>query len=201
MTTGGNLVFQGQIDSKFNAYAADTGRLLWSYDAGAAVIAPPISYSVAGRQYVTVLSGNDTSGAAFGVLYQQYGIDYRTQKRRVLTFTLDGTAVLPPTPPPAKFEPIADADYRGDALSAKRGEKIYALYCAVCHGVVVVAGGHAPDLRSSPVPLTEESFSSIVRDGALMPNGMPRFEELTDGERSGLRQYIRSQAHAAMKAD
>jgi quinohemoprotein ethanol dehydrogenase len=201
MTTGGNLVFQGQIDSKFNAYAADTGHLLWSYDAGAAVIAPPISYSVAGRQYVTVLSGNDTSGAAFGVLYQQYGIDYRTQKRRVLTFTLDGTAVLPPTPPPAKFEPIADADYRDDVVSAKRGEKIYALYCAVCHGVVVVAGGHAPDLRSSPVPLTEESFSSIVRDGALMPKGMPRFEELADGERSDLRQYIRSEAQAASKAN
>ena len=56
MTSAGNLVFQGQIDSKFNAYAADTGRLAWSFDAGAAVIAPPITYSVGGRQYVTVLS-------------------------------------------------------------------------------------------------------------------------------------------------
>jgi len=66
---------------------------------------------------------------------------------------------------------------------------------------VVIAGGHAPDLRSSPVPLTDESFSSIVRDGALMPKGMPRFEELTDGERSDLRQYIRSEAQAAMKSN
>src|SRR6202051_3574129 len=179
MTTGGNLVFQGQIDSKFNAYAADTGRLLCACDAGAAVIAPPISYSVAGRQFVTVLSGNDTSGAAFAVLYQQYGIDYGTHKRRVLTFTLDGTAVLPPTAPPAKFEPVADADYRNDTISAKRGERTYALYCAVCHGVVVIAGGHAPDLRSSTVPLTEEGFKSIVQDGALVPHGMPRFEEFT----------------------
>ena len=62
---------------------------VWSFDAGAAVIAPPISYSVGGRQYVTVLSGNDTSGSAFAVLYQQYGIDYRSQKRRVLTFALN----------------------------------------------------------------------------------------------------------------
>jgi quinohemoprotein ethanol dehydrogenase len=192
-------VFQGQIDSKFNAYAADTGRLLWSYDAGAAVIAPPISYGVAGRQYVTVLSGNDTSGAAFGVLYQQYGIDYRMQKRRVLTFTLDGTAVLPATPPPTKFEPVADTDFHDDAVSAKRGEKTYALYCAVCHGVAAIAGGHAPDLRSSVVPLTDESFKSIVQDGALLRNGMPRFEEFTDSERNNLRQFIRSQAQAVTK--
>jgi len=94
---------------------------------------------------------------------------------------------------------MADTDYHDDPVSAKRGEKNYALYCAVCHGVVVIAGGHAPDLRSSAVPLTDESFKSIVQDGALMPNGMPRFEELTDSERNDLRQYIRSRAHAAMK--
>jgi len=58
MTPGGNLVFQGRIDSHFNAYAADSGKLLWSYDAQAAVIAPPISYSVGGKQYVTVAAGN-----------------------------------------------------------------------------------------------------------------------------------------------
>jgi hypothetical protein len=30
---------------------------------------------------------------------------------------------------------------------------------------------------------------------------MPRFEELTDGERGDLRQYIRSEAQAASKAN
>jgi quinohemoprotein ethanol dehydrogenase len=64
---------------------------------------------------------------------------------------------------------------------------------------VVIGGGHAPDLRSSAVPLTDGTFKSIVQDGALMPNGMPRFEELTDSERNDLRQYIRSQAHAAVR--
>jgi quinohemoprotein ethanol dehydrogenase len=193
MTTAGNLVFQGQIDGKFNAYAADTGQLIWSYEAGAAVIAPPISYSVGAAQYVTVLSGNDTSGAAFGVLYQKYGIDYR-QKRRVLTFTLDGTATLPATPPPAPYEPVADSTFHADAVSAKRGEKTYALYCAVCHGVAVIAGGHAPELRSSAVPQAATAFKSIVHDGALIHNGMPRFEEFPDGVLDDLRTYIRTQA-------
>jgi quinohemoprotein ethanol dehydrogenase len=200
MTSAGNLVFQGQIDSRFNAYAADSGHLLWSYDAGAAVIAPPISYSVGRRQYVTVLSGNDTSGAAFGLLYKQYGIEYRSQKRRVLTFMLDGTATLPPTPAAASFAPVADSDFRADGASAKRGEKVYAQYCAVCHGVAVIAGGHAPDLRASAIPLSAEAFKTIVHGGSLTHNGMPRFEEFSDDQLNDLREYIRTAARDAAAA-
>ncbi|RYG96636.1 MAG: PQQ-dependent dehydrogenase, methanol/ethanol family, partial [Alphaproteobacteria bacterium] len=50
MATAGNLVFQGRLDGIFAAYAADSGRMLWSFDAKAPIIAPPISYSVGGRQ-------------------------------------------------------------------------------------------------------------------------------------------------------
>ena len=65
------------------------------------MIAPPITYLAKGRQFVTVLSGMGTSGAAFGPLLTQFGVDYRTQARRVLTFALDGKATLPPGMPPA----------------------------------------------------------------------------------------------------
>ncbi|MCY4757129.1 PQQ-binding-like beta-propeller repeat protein [Pelomonas aquatica] len=34
LTTAGNLVFQGTGDGKFEAFAADTGKLLWSFDTG-----------------------------------------------------------------------------------------------------------------------------------------------------------------------
>jgi len=33
LATAGNLVFQGQIDGKFSAYAADSGKELWRFDA------------------------------------------------------------------------------------------------------------------------------------------------------------------------
>jgi quinohemoprotein ethanol dehydrogenase len=197
LTTAGNLVFQGQIDGKFNAYAADTGHLLWSYRAGAAVIAPPITFSSGRTQYVTVLSGNDTSGSAFALLYRQYGIDYRTQKRRILTFMLDGTASLPATAQPAKFVPARDVDFRADDASYERGKTTYNLHCAVCHGIAVVAGGHAPDLRASSVPSARDAFDSVVRRGALVSHGMPRFEEFSDDKLEDLRQFIRAEAHAA----
>jgi quinohemoprotein ethanol dehydrogenase len=195
MTTAGDLVFQGQIDSKFNAYAADSGKLVWVYDAGAAVIAPPISYRVGSTQYITVLSGNDTSGSAFGLLYRQYGIGYRTQKRRVLTFMLDGSATLPPTPPPPAFVAAADPGFHADEAAAARGMMTYNLHCAVCHGVAVVGGGHAPDLRASPIPTARAAFDSVVHGGSLVANGMPRFEEFSADKLADLREFIRTEAH------
>jgi quinohemoprotein ethanol dehydrogenase len=118
----------------------------------------------------------------------------------VLTFMLDGTATLPPTPAAVSFSPVADSDFRADGASAKRGEKFYAQYCAVCHGVAVIAGGHAPDLRASAVPLSAEAFKTIVQGGSLTHNGMPRFEEFSDDQLNDLREYIRTAARDAAQA-
>ncbi len=191
--TGGGLVFQGQVDSKFNAYDAKTGALLWSFDAKAPVIAPPITYQAGGRQYVTVLTGMGTSGGFLGPLLEKYGIDYRTQARRVLTFALDGKAVLPDAVPyqAAAFD---DPGYRPDASAAAAGAVIYNQRCVVCHGGEVVGAGVAPDLRTSHTVADRETFDAIVHEGMMVAAGMPRFEELTGDERETLRQYLRSRA-------
>ncbi|RVQ69730.1 PQQ-dependent dehydrogenase, methanol/ethanol family [Croceicoccus ponticola] len=192
MTTAGNLVFQGRIDGTFDAYAADTGKKVWSFAAQAPVTAPPISYSVNGKQYVTVITGMGTSGSAFGTLLP-VSIDYRTQARRILTFAIGGKGTLPKqvaTP----VEPVADPDYTADAALELQGLMKFARQCAVCHGVDAIAAGHAPDLRASSVPLDAAAFASVVRDGILVPNGMPRFEEYTDADLAAVRQYIRAEA-------
>ncbi|MES2172443.1 MAG: PQQ-binding-like beta-propeller repeat protein [Pseudomonadota bacterium] len=189
MTTAGNLVFQGRIDGQFNAYAADSGKPLWRFAAQAPVTAPPISFAVNGTQYVTVITGMGTSGAAFGALLP-VSIDYRTQARRILTFAIGGKATLPKadvTP----LTPATDPDFAPDSAMEARGMLTYARHCAVCHGVDVIAAGHAPDLRASSVPLDPATFATVVRDGALVSNGMPRFEEFGDVELAALRQYIR----------
>ena len=53
LVTAGGLVFQGHIDGTFNAYDATTGKQVWSYPAGNAVLGAPISYSVNGTQYIS----------------------------------------------------------------------------------------------------------------------------------------------------
>ena len=193
MATGGGLVFQGHPDSSFTAYDANTGKTLWSIDAGAPVVAPPITYLVGGKQYVTVIAGMGTSAGLFGPMLAKFGIDYRTQARRVLTFALDGKATLPPKIP---YTPkaIDDPGFNPDPSAAAAGEAIFNVRCAVCHGGGAVAGGTAPDLRTSGAILSPDVFTSILHDGALVPNGMPRFEELSQDDREHVRQYLRTRA-------
>jgi PQQ-dependent dehydrogenase (methanol/ethanol family) len=61
LATAGGLVFTGEGDGWFRAYDAETGKILWSFFAGAGVNAPPASYSVDGKQYIVVAAGGNFS--------------------------------------------------------------------------------------------------------------------------------------------
>lgn len=60
LATAGNLVFTGEGNGMFNAYDARTGKKLWSFNCGAGVNAPPVSYTVNGKQYIAVAAGGNT---------------------------------------------------------------------------------------------------------------------------------------------
>lgn len=60
LATGGGLVFTGEGNGAFNAYDAKNGKKLWSFQAGAGVNAPPVSYMVNGKQYIAVAAGGNT---------------------------------------------------------------------------------------------------------------------------------------------
>jgi quinohemoprotein ethanol dehydrogenase len=190
LATGGNLVFQGEADGIFTAYDAGTGTALWRFDAQSPVLAPPITYSAAGKQYVTVMSGMGTSPGTNGAQLNA-PVNYRTQARRILTFVLDGKAQLARTD--SVTMPYAeDPDYKPDPATAARGGALFRS-CFTCHGGVGYAGGTAPELAMSAVPSSAAAFELIVRRGALVKNGMPRFEEFTDAELDDLRQYVRAE--------
>jgi alcohol dehydrogenase (cytochrome c) len=61
LATGGNLVFIGNPDGTFSAHDARTLQELWSFNTGTGINAPPITYSVNGKQYVAVLAGSRQS--------------------------------------------------------------------------------------------------------------------------------------------
>ena len=50
LSTAGGLVFAGEANGYFKAYDAETGSILWKFQAGAGVNAPATSYSVDGKQ-------------------------------------------------------------------------------------------------------------------------------------------------------
>ena len=59
LATAGELVFSGEANGRFRAYDARNGKVLWTFQAGAGVNAPPSSYTVGGKQYVVVAAGGN----------------------------------------------------------------------------------------------------------------------------------------------
>jgi alcohol dehydrogenase (cytochrome c) len=75
-TTAGGLMFAGEANGWFRAYDAASGKVLWSFQAGAGVNAPASSYSVEGKQYVVVGAGGNTQ------------IDFK-RGNNIIAFTID----------------------------------------------------------------------------------------------------------------
>jgi quinohemoprotein ethanol dehydrogenase len=200
LVTGGDLVFHGTADGTFAAYDADDGRRLWRFDAQRGISSAPISYSVDGRQHVALLVGWGGLGA-FGIAaFQKHPWPYKGPGIRLLSFALDGKASLPAVQNGRLVMRPADTGNAPiDSDLAKLGFGIYhGSSCATCHGLEAVANGAAaPDLRTSPLTSDFAGFRAVVAEGALLPNGMPMFDDLSERELHGIFEYIRSRARNA----
>jgi quinohemoprotein ethanol dehydrogenase len=198
LSTAGGLVFQGTADGYFTAYDAANGKRLWRFNASHGIIAAPISYSVEGKQYVTVLGGYGGSVGSFGKITNA-GWKYGAQPRRVLTFTLDGKAVLPQTAP-ADFtvHAVDDPSLQLDEKEVEAGHAI-ASRCGGCHGQNLEAtGAPGPDLRESAAALDFDELWKIVHEGTRADRGMPLHQELTKEQAHQIWSYIRAGARESL---
>jgi len=199
LTTAGDLVFQGRADGHLLAYQAATGEPLWDFDLGLGISAPAITYSINGKQYLAILVGWGGSLAALGGAdMADYGWAYGDQTRRLVAFSLDGNAELPPQAPPRIPQALASSDFVVDTRLAAAAAENFDTACSWCHGRGALSSGMAPDLRASAVPLSAEAFEQVVRQGALKQNGMPPFADYSDEKLKGLRHFIRMQAELAL---
>jgi alcohol dehydrogenase (cytochrome c) len=73
LSTDGDLLFTGHSNGRFSAYDSDTLREVWSFSLGTPITAPPMSYSVGGKQYIAVVAGG-TARIRGAVLYQPTAI-------------------------------------------------------------------------------------------------------------------------------
>jgi PQQ-dependent dehydrogenase (methanol/ethanol family) len=62
LTTGGGLVFGGDVAGEFKAFDELTGEVLWQADLGLQIGGYPVSFAVDGKQYVAVASGSSLVG-------------------------------------------------------------------------------------------------------------------------------------------
>ena len=57
LSTGGGVVFAGDLDRYFHAYDVRTGKELWKIRLGTSVQGFPVSFTVGGKQYIAVTTG------------------------------------------------------------------------------------------------------------------------------------------------
>jgi alcohol dehydrogenase (cytochrome c)/quinohemoprotein ethanol dehydrogenase len=196
LSTAGNLVFEGTAAGHFEAFRANNGEKLWSFDAQSGVMAGPVAFTAGGEQYVAVLAGwGGVFPLAVGEIARKAGRVRNVS--RMLVFKLNGKAALPPLPEveEPKLNPPPSAANPG---MIRKGEALYQRFCAACHGDVAVSGGVLPDLRYSST-LDNDQWFHIVRDGLLAPNGMVSFaREVSHQDAAAIRAYVIFRANQSL---
>ncbi|MBO6609352.1 PQQ-dependent dehydrogenase, methanol/ethanol family [Altererythrobacter sp.] len=190
LATAGGLVFQGTAGSEFNAYNAANGEKLWSFPAQTGVVAPPVTYTIDGEQYVAVLAG---WGGAYALSVDGQAINDLAPVRnvsRLLVFKIGAESQLPPEPELAKL-PLDPPPSRANAATIALGGEKYARYCAVCHAPGAVGSTVLPDLRRSGTLSNPASWQAVVREGMLQGRGMASFaESLSAEESNAIREWV-----------
>jgi len=198
MTTAGNLVFQGTALGDFRAYAADTGKQLFSYPVGTGVMAGASTFTVKGEQYVAILAGRGGAlplsiGYAIGAARDVPNVP------RLLVFKLGGTVKLPASTP-QDSTPVALPAATASAAQVAQGQALYGRYCQVCHGASAGGGGVLPNLQRSATLGDAEAWKAILIDGALKSNGMVSFAPvMTPAQADLVRRYVIDEANWAQK--
>ncbi len=66
LATAGGLVFTGDGQGYLIALDARTGKALWHFQTGGSIVAPPISYSLNGKQQIAIAAGSSIVTFALG---------------------------------------------------------------------------------------------------------------------------------------
>ena len=189
VTTAGNLVFEGTADGRLMAFDARNGRKLWESPTGTGIVAPPITYLVDGRQYVSIAVG---WGGVYGLATRH---TENANSGTVYTFALDGQAPLPDAVKYRMGALVAGVKYNPADVAAGTG--LYVANCVFCHGVPGVdRGGNIPNLGYMDKDYIEH-LDKFVFKGPAMARGMPDFTgKLSAADVEKIKAFIQGTADA-----
>jgi outer membrane protein assembly factor BamB len=102
LSTAGNLVFSS-VNNKLLAFRADTGEKLLDLDLHTSQLGPPISFTIDGKQYISVTGGPEAVGGAGGGRGAAPGGDAKgpaapPRPAHLLVLAVDGKAPIPGAP-------------------------------------------------------------------------------------------------------
>lgn len=185
LATAGGLVFHSTAAGLLEVYDDETGDLLHSVETGSGLMAGPTSYEVDGEQYVAVLAGLG-GGGHFSFPRDSAAFKYGNGGR-LIAFKLGGGKV--PLPPEVEWPSTPMPPARsGDLSQVSLGHELFIWNCSTCH--YNSGPGIIPDLRMLGIE-KHAMFDAIVRDGALVQNGMPKFgDRLSQEETDAIQAFL-----------
>ncbi len=216
LSTAGNLVFQGQGTGEFAAYAADTGKKLWSIQTKSAIDSIPVTFSANGEQYVITSVGWGSGSRLFAPARTMATPESKRGPVRLYAFKLGGNAPFPF--PRIEVPPVPKPPEQKASLETiRKGEKLYvSFYCEGCHSPGIdgsgawVEDGTIPDLRYAP-PEVHKDWYTIVMGGTHWEKGMPGLANppkfafpnahMTVADADAIHAYVISQAWKAYKGE
>lgn len=201
LATAGNLVFYGKGDGLFRAFAADTGKVLWSSTLPGAIRSTAVTVNVDGKQMVILAIGSDgASGLGMDMGDGATTAATRQAPARLVAFELGGTTKLPPLDPSNAFArpPLP----RFPAEMAQQGAGVLVTWgCDYCHGGAQLQNplSTVPDLRKANAA-THTALDKIVLGGAYRIRGMPQFADMPQSDLQLIQAYIINKAWDAYDA-
>lgn len=183
MATAGGLVFQGTGEGKFLAYDATDGKKLWETNVGSGVIAPPITFMIDGKQYVSIAVGwGGNPGHRVRFTEENY-------PGTIFTYAIDANATYSGFYK-SKPKELIQLPVSATADEISKGQVLYNSYCRVCHGWMGDNGGAIPNLTYSNAGAFE-IIEDIVLKGMYLKKGMPNFSgRLNQKDVSNIKNYI-----------
>jgi quinohemoprotein ethanol dehydrogenase len=182
LSTAGNLVFQGQGTGEFAAYAADTGKKLWSVKTGSAIESVPVTFALNGEQYILTPVGWGSGSRLFAPARTMATPEAKRGPVRLIAFKLGTNAKY--VPPPVTIPPVPKPPPQtADAATIRSGAALYEKWvCDGCHSPGTdgsgawIRDGAVPDLRYMP-PDSHRDWYAIVLAGSHRDQGMPGFAD------------------------
>ncbi len=184
-TTGGGLLFGGDLAGRFRALDQRSGKVLWEINLGSQVTGFPMTYAVNGRQYIAVSTGKSLGTSMYLTLTPEIR---PSESYNVFVFALpDRLSPAPAVRTPGRAVPPAAASARVTAAATTRcqhpqpgntarsntvestytaaqsdsGRRLYATQqCTSCHGAAMQGTATGP-------PLKGDEFLKVWRGDSL----------------------------------
>jgi quinohemoprotein ethanol dehydrogenase len=192
LTTKGNLVFVGHNDGRIIAYDAKNGKQLWEFKMDAGANAPPITYEVGGKQYISIFSaGNTLAGTKHGDKIYTFSLDGTFEslkgitQERINTSSLDDDGL---DDSGTQGNKKATNQNQNNVTTVEKGQKLFESNCLACHGQGGTGGHNGPNLQKSDIAKNKALLIKQIKNGK---GAMPPFADtLSDAEINDLVEYV-----------